>query len=189
MIKKPCKLSILICTLTKRKHNLVSLLESLEKQPFFNEIEILYLGDNKKRNVGKKRNDLLKLAQGEYVTFIDDDDKITTDYIQNLLEGIKLGVDVVNFEVECSVNGGQYKKVYYDINYRTDKNLPNHYERIPNHLMCIRRELALQAMFPDKNFAEDRVFAQQLLPLLKTQAAIRKTMYYYIFSSKTSETQ
>jgi glycosyltransferase involved in cell wall biosynthesis len=183
------KLTILICTLDTRIDDFKILLESLKKQPYYRDIEVLWIGDNKKRLVGRKRNDLLRLAQGDYICFVDDDDKITPDYIQNLLEGIKLGMDVVNFDVECSVNGGVFKKVYYDANYKSDKNFPGHYERIPNHLMCVKRELAMKAGFPEKQFAEDQVYAARLLPFLKTQARIKKTMYYYVFNHKKSETQ
>ena len=181
-------LSILICTIPGRISELKKLMDVLSQQ-LTSEVEVIYLGDNKKRTVGQKRNDLLKLSQGRYVAFIDDDDKITEDYVSLLLKGIRSGADVVNFDVECSVNGGPFKKVFYDAKFKTDKNKPDHYERIPNHLMCIKREIALTAGFPEKSFGEDQEYAKRILPRIQRQAKIEKTLYYYIFSHKTSQTQ
>src|SRR5690606_33962771 len=57
------------------------------------QVEILYLVDNKKVMLGTKRNQLIDLAQGEYVVFVDDDDRIEPDYIETLLEATKTGKD------------------------------------------------------------------------------------------------
>ena len=43
--------------------------------------------DNKKRTIGKKRDEMLKLAQGKYVTFVDDDDRISDDYVDEIMNG------------------------------------------------------------------------------------------------------
>ncbi|MCX6328210.1 MAG: glycosyltransferase [Bacteroidia bacterium] len=180
-------LSVLICTLPNRLDDLKTIMAKL--LPYQNKIEILYLGDNKKRSVGKKRNDLLRLAQGDYVVFVDDDDRITDDYIPLLLKGCQSGSDIVLFDVECSVNGGEFKKVYYNAQYPADRDLVNYYERLPNHLMCVKRALALKVMFKEINMGEDGIYALGLKPLIRTQAYISKTLYYYVFSHKKSETQ
>ena len=39
-------------------------------------IEILMLTDNKKQMLGHKRNTMVDMAQGAYVQFVDDDDRI-----------------------------------------------------------------------------------------------------------------
>ena len=183
------KLSILICTVPSRVDTyLPKMIKSLEKQAT-KDVEIIWLGDNKKRSVGQKRNDLLDLAQGKYVTFVDDDDRVTDDYVSLILKGIEKDVDVVNFKVSCSVNGGKYKDVFYDARFTSDKNLKDRYERRVNHIMCVKRELALRAGFPHKNMGEDDEYAGRLRPLIKSQAFIDKVLYFYTFSHQTSETQ
>ena len=110
------KLSILICTVPSRVDSYFpKLLKKLESQLNKN-VEVLWLGDDKKRSVGEKRNNLLSIANGEYVTFVDDDDDISDDYVKTILHYIVngKGVDVINFNVMCSVNGGEYKRVDYD---------------------------------------------------------------------------
>lgn len=164
------------------------IIEMLEPQAT-KDVEILCLLDNKKRTVGKKRNDLLQLAQGEYVAFVDDDDRVADDYVSYLLKGIASGADVINFKVSCSVNGGEYRDVFYDARFRRDQNFKDRYERRPNHLMCTKRELALKAGFPEQNMGEDDVYAGRLRPLIKKQAFIDKILYYYDFSHQISETQ
>jgi len=65
---------------------LIKIMKELLKQTQkYNNIELLAFFDNKKRTIGKKRQNMLQLAQGEYVVFIDDDDKIADDYIDEIM--------------------------------------------------------------------------------------------------------
>jgi len=183
------KLSILICTVPSRaKTFLPKLLDKLLPQAT-KDVEVLWLGDNKQRSVGQKRNDLLNLAQGEYVTFVDDDDEITDDYVVLILKGIATGKDAVNFKVACSVNGSPYKDVFYDARFTKDRDFKDRYERRVNHIMCVKRELAVKTGFPKINFSEDADYAKRLRPLIGSQAFINKVLYYYNFSNSISETQ
>lgn len=79
------KLSILILSIPSRLSNfLPTLLQNLLKQaePFKNQVEILTLIDNKVRSIGKKRQNLIDIAEGEYIAFIDDDDRVSDNYIE-----------------------------------------------------------------------------------------------------------
>ena len=66
-------LSILICTIQSRAEYLKELLDELNHQIQFSNVQVLWLGDNKSMSVGTKRNALLSIAEGEWVCFIDDD--------------------------------------------------------------------------------------------------------------------
>ena len=79
------KLSILIPTVPRRKESLDRLLSVLYPQ-IKDEVELIVMLENKKRTLGYKRREMMTLAQGEYVVFIDDDDDITTDYVSTLLQ-------------------------------------------------------------------------------------------------------
>ena len=185
------KLSILICTVVSRvADGLPDIVRHLQAQIGDNpEVELLYLGDNKRRKVGQKRNDLLLLAKGRYVCFVDDDDRVADDYVAQILDAIASGADVITFDVLCSFNKGKWKRVIYDANFRKDKNLPMRYERLPNHLMVVRRTLALSVGFPDMQAGEDNDFARRLKPKLKTQARINKVLYWYDADLSKSEAQ
>ena len=80
--------SILIAAIPERYHSVQGLLHSLlETQSVARrpDVELLYLMDNRRRTVGAKRNDLLGMAKGEYISFIDDDDEVATDYVERIL--------------------------------------------------------------------------------------------------------
>lgn len=185
----PVKVSILLCTLPSRvRRFLPNIIEELDKQAEGKPVEILYLGDNKKMRVGEKRNKLLELAKGDYVCFVDDDDWISTDYVDELLKGANSGADVFCFRVLCTVEKNEGKPVIYDARFKRDSETAKYYERLPNHLMLIRRDLAMIG-FKEINFSEDSDFAIRLKPTLKTQSSTDKVLYYYNFSHSISETQ
>jgi glycosyltransferase involved in cell wall biosynthesis len=166
------------------------MINELHKQAAgLSDVEVLYLGDNKRRTVGRKRNDLVALAQGQYVCFLDDDDRIAPDFVTKILEQIDGTTDVVCYNVACTIDKSAPKTVYYSKDFFADKNYPGHYERLPNHLMVVRRELARQVPFLDKSCGEDSDYAIRLQPLLKTQKIINEILYFYDFSHWTTETQ
>ena len=83
--------SILITAIPERYHSVQPLLHNLlEKQAVARmpDVELLYLMDNRRRPVGAKRNDMLAMAKGEYVSFIDDDDEVSVDYVQKIYRAI-----------------------------------------------------------------------------------------------------
>lgn len=175
-------LSVLMCSIPERSSQLLEKLND-------DRIEFIYLGDNCKMLLGEKRNWLLKMATSDYVTFVDDDDRISKYYIDRLLEGIKSGVDVVNFIVSYSKNGGQSSPVFYSKDYAKNKNLPNHFERMPNHIMCIKRKLALKVGFKEMGYGEDTEFSVRLKPMIKTEHNIKEVLYYYDDNDKTSRSR
>jgi len=105
------------------------------------------------------------------------------------MKATKYDDDIIVFDVEISENNGPRRPVTYDMGFAADRNFVDRFERIPNHLMPVKRELAIKAGYPDKSFGEDAEYAQRLKPLLHTQRRIYKTLYYYEFSDKTSETR
>ena len=183
------KLSILICSVpTRMSTHFRQLLDVLLPQAT-KDVEVVWLGDNYKMSVGEKRNNLLSIAKGKYVTFVDDDDMVSKDYVAELLRYINGGADIICFNVNCSLNGGKYKRVDYDANFLADHETKDAYKRLPNHICCVKREIALQVGFLSINMGEDSDYAKRLKPLIKTQSIINKVLYNYDFSHTISETQ
>lgn len=184
---EPPLLSILICSLIERdKEFLSSLLDNLKTQIGDKPVEVLVLTDNAKRPVGTKRNDLLKLSSGKYVCFIDDDDRISETYVDDILnEIIKWSPDVIVFDAQISFNGTNPKLVKYGREYDYCEK-PESYYRHPNHLMVHKKE-NITEFFKDIKTGEDDEWAYRMLPRIVTQSRIEKILYYYDYNTNTKK--
>lgn len=151
--------------------------------------EIIVLTDNKKMMLGHKRNTMIEIAQGKYIVFVDDDDRISSDYISSLLEAIKSDADSIVFTAMVSLNGEPPKPCYYSKDFQADYNKAGAYYRTPNHICCIKRSVSLKSSFPNILYGEDAGYGKVLLPHLKTEHKIDKVLYYYDYSAITTETQ
>jgi hypothetical protein len=182
--RKKIKLSILIPTVPSRINFYNELIQHIDKQKT-NEIEIIT--DNTDvgiKTTGQKRNDLLMKAVGEYVWFIDDDDWISDTAIEDILEGIKTNPDSFAINGTYTENG-QNKTQWFiskDLEYCASTiNGKEVYLRPPNHITPMKRNIAIQIMFPDKSNAEDYDFCIRLKEkgLVKTEYKIEKPIYEY----------
>jgi glycosyltransferase involved in cell wall biosynthesis len=190
------KLSILICSLQKRLIDFANLAWKLEEQTKGKPVEILWLGDNRSMSVGEKRNKLLSLARGEYVCFIDDDDMVEDDYVEQILKGIEQKPDVVCFNVgfRNAEIGGEEIPAIFSIKNVFNQNLEDRRIRMPNHLMAVRRDLAQKAGFTEKSFGEDTDYGLRLRgknkesAMLKTEYHCGKVLYHYRFDPHKSAT-
>ncbi len=182
-------LIVLVASLGVCEHEIIEH-DNYTIERYFNEVvEVIICTDNKQMKVGDKRNLLVNLASGERIAFLDDDDRIESCYKSELLEATKSGADVITFQVSVSLNGKPPKICLYSKEYKKDYNDPVRYYRLPNHLMCVKRELALQVPFTSVNFGEDADYAKRLKRLLNTEFQINKVLYHYDFNSQTTETQ
>lgn len=184
-------LSILICSLVSRQEKLTKLLDELWRQVGdSDEVEILTNIDDKVKTTGRKRQELLVAATGEYIIFIDDDDWVEPYYIFELLKAAKSGADCF------AINGWMTTNGHNKIVWRLSKDNPNVtikesgkqvYLRTTNHITAVKRELALQAGFPDKSNAEDKHYSEKVKLLLKTEYKIDPPMYHYRYETFNKE--
>ena len=188
------KLSILIITVPSRINSFYpNLLNCLNKQiGDRTDIEVLGLYDNKKRSVGEKRNALLKLAQGEYLTFIDDDDRIDDTYIESIMATLNSNpaADCVVFDCITIINGNNIDKTYskYSIKYEYGQ-VGNQWRGKPAHTMVWRAEIAKRHIYVNKNYQEDVDWVKRACLDIKNEVRIDKTLYYYDYNDKTTETR
>ena len=168
--------------------NLVNELNSqISRNNASDKVEILTESDGGETSVGKKRNNVLDKARGEYVCFIDDDDMITDIYISETLRALESKPDVVELV-------GFLPK--YDLPFIHNLNCGGHFRkdgtqfRTPNHLNTIKTKIARQVRYPEISHGEDQDYSHRLWSsgLMKTESLIGKRMYIYQFDSRTSET-
>lgn len=176
------RLSILICSLNvrKRQDSLQSLLNCLEKQKT-PEVEVLVEKDLGKMSIGHKRNILLKRATGDYISFVDDDDMVSYDYVEQILNATQSSPDCCGiWGILVFQSKNTRRKFVHSIQYNTWFEKDGIYYRCPNHLSPVKRELALQTSFHSISMGEDKDYSLRLYPLLKTEVMIEPTLYYYL---------
>jgi glycosyltransferase involved in cell wall biosynthesis len=178
-------LSLLIPTIADRREmfeNIYSILKTqILKNQNKNKIEILV--DNSNNTIGAKRNNLLEKSKGEYIAFIDDDDEVSSDYIDSLMNSIKSKPDCVSLRGVITWNGSNPELFEHSVKYTAYATTTNEikYERYPNHLNCIKSSIAKQFKFKEINFGEDTDWATQIFQsgLLKKEVYIDKVLYHY----------
>ena len=187
------KLSILIPTLTDRIESFNKLYHSLNTQAN-DEVEILTLSDSGEATIGTKRNLLLEAAKGDYVCFVDDDDFVSSDYVETLLKAIESEPDCVSLRGVITWKGENPEIFEHSITYHAYHTNENRvasvkYERYPNHLNCIKASIAKQFTFPEWNHGEDTDWATQIYNSgkLLTEVRIDKVLYHYLYRTKKLE--
>lgn len=189
--------SILICSIHCRANSLQKLLDEICIQSTErSKIEVLTNIDAKgSKTTGKKRNELLDLAKGKYVAFVDDDDMILPGYVESILNAIQLGPDVVGFKGYITTDGKEKIDwiISKDLNYEAVKDLNGNkvYHRYNNHLSPIKLSIAKEIRFPDKFIGEDYEYATLLKNsgMIKTEVFIDKFLYHYDYRNKTPAVQ
>lgn len=184
-------LSILIPTLPSRLLVfLPRLLSIIQPQIEGKPVELLALLDNRSRSLGEKRNELLRLAQGHFLSFVDDDDRVSDDYVSLLLDAIDSApdIDCIVYDSIVTVGGRRPKLCKYgiELEYTETRDL---WCGKPSHTMCWRSQLAKECAFPAKTFGEDADWVALAWPKVKKQVRIDKAIYFYEFSRRTSETR
>jgi hypothetical protein len=188
-------LSILICGVVARYRKARLLINALVAQakalPHPEEVEILYACDHGQEKVGAKRNRLLAEAEGKYSCFVDDDDKVTADYVATLLAACEQNKDAVGISGFVTYElGNKYMRWF--------RNSPQYKGRIDNgelitdrasHLCPIRTEIARSVPFQEINCAEDRDWMDRIFPMLQTYTVIEEPIYLYQFSFTKTCTQ
>lgn len=177
------KLSILVCSIPSRLKDFSVIEDLCEQSERFDDVEVLWLGDNRRMTTGAKRNLLVGSSSGEYVCFVDDDDRVSEDYVDSIREATDCGSDAICFKVTCSRGGAISGVADFSMAHEKSSNAyhrgTNHFARRPNHLCAIKRDLVEATPFKDISFREDSDFAERLKPLLSTETKIEKELYTY----------
>lgn len=149
------------------------------------EIEIIIAIDNKEISVGKKRDILYQKAKGKYSWQIDDDDNISFDGIQKVMDALKEKPDCVTFQEHCLIDNVEFKsnhsRTYTDWEGDGQKLLADgfHYHRTPFFKSVIRTDYCNHIGVGDRRFGEDHEFAILIHPMLVKEVHIDEDIYLY----------
>ena len=178
--------SILICTVPNRACFFDPLLAKLKKQVLDagaeGLVEVLYEVDSGAMMIGDKRNILLDRASGEYISYVDDDDYVSDDYVKLLFAAMMERPDCVGIVGEVFMGNLQYKPFIHSIAYSAQGEAKEFFFRPPNHLNPIRRTIAMKHRFPSLDRSEDTEYSLSIVESgdLKTQIMVDTPVYFYI---------
>jgi len=155
--KDDIKLSILILSIPSRFDIVRPLIDKLMRQIGEREdVEILSLMDNKSLHIWEKRNELMRIARGSHITWLDDDDDVSDEYVSKLTETIESNpnVDVISFDQMCYLNGAEARVFAEMGNPHEDVRVDPHNHgrfadtlRPPYHWCCWKTSLASSEAF------------------------------------------
>ena len=154
--KYPYDMTFLIPTIQGREASLLRLVGSIHEKmtriaPHLR-YKINLAFDNRETSIGLKRQQLLQHAEGKYTTFIDDDDEITDEYIEDIVQTIAGSFHVMR------LRGRIYP---YTFTHSLDTKLDSHmaigevFLRPPNHLNPMMTDIAKMVHFRDASYGED----------------------------------
>jgi glycosyltransferase involved in cell wall biosynthesis len=186
--KYPYDWSILIPTMPGREEGLQRLLKSIAEKVQRNAPELKYevclSFDNRETSIGTKRQKLLEQASGRYLSFIDDDDDITDEYIQDLWKCIQEGKHVMR--LRGFMKGYTFihsLDVKFD-DYMATQDDPPIFQRPPNHLNPMLSDIAKFIPFKDAVYGEDLDWTVSLFKagFLKTEYNPESDRTHYIYN-------
>jgi len=180
-------LSILIPTLESRDTLCDRLCRHLDQQVKHNnaenEVEILTLRDDGSATVGAKRNQLMDLASGRFIVYVDDDDRVSDDYVGQIIRAIDHDpdADCIVFAAEITFRGKHPRKMLHSIEHKDWQHRDGQYVRPPCHITPIRNSIASRYAFPAVDYTEDRDWTMQMSRdgVLAREVSIDSVLYFY----------
>lgn len=179
------KLSVLIAAMPHRPHKEITAILRRQAEQCGG-VEVLCEVDDGLS--GPKRQRLLEAAQGDYIAFVDDDDKVADDYVCELLEAARSGADVLTFNLDFYRNGHLAETWQFGP-------WPNQRRKGKmqlNHLCAWRREIARKvAWCPDLGHNDDHLWFDPLYQagLVKTTHHIDLPLYEYRYAANQTVNQ
>lgn len=194
---EPVWLSVMIPTLRGRAKMLAGVLAELNRQidalpePIWAEI-VLDIDDGE-TSTGLKRNRLVEKAVGRYVAFVDDDDMVDENYVRLIVDAVRAdpSLDCIGMTGRMTTDGANPVSFRHTVqNQGWFQSADGVYQRSPNHLNPVRRDLALKVKYPDTRWQEDFAWSEGMrrAGLLRNERMIdTPPLYHYRFRTKNKE--
>lgn len=147
--------------------------------------QVTILLHTQNKGIATTRSDLVKQAKGEYILFVDSDDWIELDMVEQLVKATKNGiVDIVGCDYTKNyVDGGQTCHFEnYASNSRDNIALLLNYTIGPAlWKLLVRKELFQQIQFqPDIEIGEDYLASVKLYYYANSCSCVHRYLYHYV---------
>lgn len=194
MIKPRPLLSILTPAIPERMGKLGELCRTLDAQIVANALKasvehLVFVDTRGARTVGEKRDELVRMARGEYVAFCDDDDLISDNYITHLTSAIlsvKGSPDVITFRQRVTYCG-ETGEVEFGLGNINEPFTPGAItKRSPWHVCAFKASIAKAHHFPPSNYGEDWAWARHACADCTSSVHIPTVLHHYIHDPATT---
>ena len=173
---------ILMITVETRTPQFVQIASKLSDQcaAFNGEVTILVDRDNFDRSMYEKRNRLVQAATAEYINFVDDDDDVSDEYVERVMEQLRKGPDCVGFRLQMNAGRPTWLSKDNDSDY-----VQGDWQYYPiSHLNPFRASLAKTVPYgptTDGWTDHDGRVANELRQIAQTEECVDRdhTMYFY----------
>jgi len=202
--KDDIKFSVLMLSIPSRLDKYRVLQDKLLDQIGDREdVEVICVIDNKSLHIWEKRNELLRMARGTHIAWLDDDDDVADNYIERLTETIEENpnADVISFNQDCYLNG-VHARVFLKMGNPHEPVRPvadgysHGFEdtlRPPYHFNVWKRTLAQSEPFKSMyhpqtgQSCEDIDWLSRLYPKVEESVALDDFLHIYQWSSEETE--
>lgn len=184
--------TILVPTLGERRalfeRLMATLLPQAERHPG---VQVVGWWNNGSPSLPKIRQTMVQATTTDYLCFVDDDDLVSPEYVDEIVAALSDGPDYVGFTVQCYSDGWPTALAHHALKYGRWANLKTHYERDISHINPMRTRLARRADFTRAKAgrAEDRVWVDQLrrTQALRSEVVIPRVLYHYLYSTNRTQ--
>lgn len=186
--------SILVPTLGERRSLFERLMSGLLPQldAYGGRVRVVAWHNDGSPRLPEIRQRMILAAGTDYVSFVDDDDLVSPDYVAEVVAALETRPDYVGFQVQCYSDGAPTAVAHHSLEFRRWRNFPGRYERDISHINPIRTVLARRGDFRlAGRRAEDRAWADQLRikRVLRTQVLVPRILYHYLYAPGGSRWQ
>lgn len=139
--------------------------------------------ERENKGISESRNDGLKIATGKYICFVDSDDFVDNNYLEELLNKMESDdFDFVTANIYLTYPNKE-KKIEIDLKYDclTLSDLKKYFLSLyPVVWNKMYKKILLKDLKFSKTFAEDVKYLYELLPKVKKIGKVNKYLYHYV---------
>ncbi len=189
MTATPPTWDILVPTLGERRALFERLMAGLLPQldRYAGSVRAVGWFNNGEPSLPEIRQRMVAASPAEYVSFVDDDDLVSPEYVDLITNALIGRPDYVGFQVQCYSDGAPTAVAHHSLRFTRWRNQPGRYERDISHLNPIKTKLARRASFlkARPGAAEDRIWADQMRrsQVLRDEVVIDRILYHYLYST------